>query len=152
MCTDDGRPCQKVTFASYKFAIETKPTGFVNPGRRTLMHELANCHFTKVELAELIDIMLTKGYIVDEQTHSGDDQHCGGSTPLMCALYENNSNLARILVERGANVDAVNNTGKSVFYYARNHEMRNLLIANGAVRIDKTWPGVAREETEYYHM
>lgn len=157
MCTDDGRPCHNVTFASYKYAIMTKPVGFINPGRRTLMHELANCRFAKAQMAELVDIMLTKGYIIDEQTETSVDLLSneisnGGSTPLMCALYENNSILAEILVERGANVDAVNSLGKPVFYYARIPEMRNLLLANGAVRTDMTWPQIAREESEYYSM
>jgi ankyrin repeat protein len=61
-----------------------------------------------------------------------------GWTPLMKAIYRNNFEIAKILVENGANVNAKNTSGYSVLYIGeklnRQSEILQLLVSAGATR------------------
>ncbi len=65
-----------------------------------------------------------------------------GRTPLMIAVYKNRSMLTEILIQHGADVNAKDNEGYSVLYYAGAHgnfESVYSLYEHG-VRLDKNDP------------
>ena len=50
--------------------------------------------------------------------YEGDSVNIGGATPLMFAIFKNNSKAVKELIDKGANVRAKDNEGNSVFLYA----------------------------------
>ena len=50
--------------------------------------------------------------------YEGDSVNIGGATPLMFAIFKNNSRIVKELIDKGANVRAKDNEGNSVFLYA----------------------------------
>ena len=50
--------------------------------------------------------------------YEGDSVNIGGATPLMFAVFKNNSRIVKELIDKGANVRAKDNEGNSVFLYA----------------------------------
>jgi len=126
--------------------VNATPGKVMNAHGRTLMHELATTFkLTEIEFEHIINLLLEKEHEIDERTLQG-------STPLMCALYSNNIRLVEILLNNGANPLAINKAGKTVFYYARNETMAEILFDHGVPRRDLEWPMMAREESEYCGM
>ena len=50
--------------------------------------------------------------------YEGDSVNIGGASPLMFAVFKNNSRIVKELIDKGANVRAKDNEGNSVFLYA----------------------------------
>mgnify|MGYP002514907485 CR=1 FL=1 len=50
-----------------------------------------------------------------------------GKTPLMYAVCEKNEELVRMLMEKGANPDAIDNFGQSVYDHARHWDAENMM-------------------------
>ena len=50
-----------------------------------------------------------------------------GETPLHIAAREGHIDIAELLINKGADVNAKNNYGKTPFDYAKNEEIRQLL-------------------------
>ena len=54
----------------------------------------------------------------DINKYEGDSVNIGGATPLMFAIFKNNSRIVKQLIDKGANVRARDNEGNSAFLYA----------------------------------
>ncbi|MBW5400611.1 ankyrin repeat domain-containing protein [Brachyspira pilosicoli] len=54
----------------------------------------------------------------DINKYEGDSVNIGGATPLMFAIFKNNSRIVKQLIDKGANVKARDNEGNSAFLYA----------------------------------
>lgn len=84
------------------------------------------------EHMKMIDFLLAGNVNVDEAPVSGELE---GFTPLIYAARDNKLEIAKLLIEHGANVNAKNiydQTPLSVAENAKHTEMINLLKANGA--------------------
>lgn len=73
-------------------------------------------------------------------------------TPLMCACYDNSEDTARMLIERGADINLANKDGKTALMCAAEREnikVIRLLIQNGANKSSKDKDG---NTYEYYAL
>ncbi|WP_297286701.1 ankyrin repeat domain-containing protein, partial [uncultured Brachyspira sp.] len=74
--------------------------------------------------------------------YEGDSVNIGGATPLMFAIFKNNSRIVKQLIDKGANVRAKDNEGNSVFLYAcgfgDGNIIRMLLQKDSSLVNDKT--------------
>ena len=70
--------------------------------------------------------------------HGADVGACDpeGYTPLHGAAGTGSVEVARLLLHRGANVNATADTGETVLHFALGDEMRELLLAHGAVETE----------------
>ncbi|MBU0674320.1 MAG: ankyrin repeat domain-containing protein, partial [Proteobacteria bacterium] len=60
--------------------------------------------------------------------------------PLMVAAQLNDINIARLLIEKGADVNGVNRLGQTALHYAKTGEMTQLLLKAGAdVNVSSKW-------------
>jgi len=79
---------------------------------------------------QVIEFLLSKGFNVDDAPVSGDLQ---GFTPLIFAARDNKLEIAKLLIEQGANVNAKNIYDQTPLSVAEKYpEMIELLKANGA--------------------
>lgn len=79
---------------------------------------------------EVIEFLLSKGANVDDTPLSGDLK---GFTPLIFAVRDNKLEIAKLLVEHGANVNAINIYDQTPLSVAEGKpEMINLLKSHGA--------------------
>lgn len=78
----------------------------------------------------------------DINKYEGDSVNIGGATPLMFAIFKNNSRIVKQLIDRGADVRAKDNEGNSVFLYAcgfgDGNIIRMLLQKDKTIVNDKT--------------
>jgi ankyrin repeat protein len=82
---------------------------------------------------ETLNILLDHGADVDETVTSSDA--IGGFTPLMFAVRDNQEEMAKLLIKKGANVNARAKSGKTPLALATDEgftAMEELLKANGA--------------------
>lgn len=74
--------------------------------------------------------------------YEGESVNIGGATPLMFAVFKNNSKAVKELIDKGANVRAKDNEGNSVFLYAcgfgDGNIIRMLLQKDKVIVNDKT--------------
>ena len=74
--------------------------------------------------------------------YEGDSVNIGGASPLMFAVFKNNSRIVKELIDKGANVRAKDNEGNSVFLYAcgfgDGNIIRMLLQKDSSLVNDKT--------------
>ncbi|KLI13114.1 ankyrin [Brachyspira hyodysenteriae] len=75
----------------------------------------------------------------------GDSFNIGGSTPLMFAIFKNNSRIVKQLIDKNADVKARDNEGTPVFLYAcgfgNGNIIRMLLVKDRTLANDKTSNG-----------
>jgi len=101
----------------------------------SLIHACSACN-----LPELLDQLLSKGLGVDDFDENGS-----GRTPLMWAVQEGNIDIVKILISKGANINA-RNESETPLHLASSEGHLNivkLLIENGvdiSVRINGTSP------------
>lgn len=81
----------------------------------------------------------------DINKYEGDSVNIGGATPLMFAIFKNNSRIVKQLIDKGANVRARDNEGNSAFLYAcgfgDGNIIRMLLQKDKTLVNDKTLNG-----------
>ena len=59
----------------------------------------------------------------------------GGFTPLHLAIYWNKIEIAKLLIDSGADVNAKDYKGDTLLHWAKSREMRALLREHGAIPI-----------------
>ena len=83
-----------------------------------------------------VSLLLDAGADVNAMNDGGTTwQTCNGTTPLHCAALKGNTGTARLLIEKGANIHAKNETGSTPLHWAAKSgriDTANLLIEKGA--------------------
>lgn len=73
-----------------------------------------------------IAMMLIAHCAATSQISEIDKPNESGATPLMLATYKQNTKLLRTLIESGANINAQNNEGHTVFHYVLKNRDKNM--------------------------
>ncbi|MDH5679942.1 MAG: ankyrin repeat domain-containing protein [Spirochaetota bacterium] len=94
---------------------------------------------TDEKQADIVKLMIKKGVNVNLQVTSGNQK---GWTPLHFACQNGNEPVIKMLLEHNADVNSVNVLGKKPSEYARNKNIRQLLIKHG-LSIKTVTPPVA---------
>ncbi len=107
----------------YKFVSELLKKGVdLTEYNGSMLHDLSSSH---LEISEkLLDQLIS-----DDLDFNEEDSYC--STPLGQAVYSNNLTLIRYLIQKGANIDALNSDGLSALFLAIETNQKdsiNLLI------------------------
>ncbi|NOT68393.1 MAG: hypothetical protein HOP04_08730 [Methylophilaceae bacterium] len=80
---------------------------------------------------ELVELMLAKGARVD-----GDVSKCVCETPLHSAIAERHTEIAELLINRGANVNALNRSNRTPLHFlardVKDKKLAELMISQGA--------------------
>ena len=97
--------------------------GVVDDGKSTVLINAANFNAS----SEVLQILIGAGARVDAQNDEG-------RTALMEAAYEENLEAVKTLLEAGSNVDLSDKEGKTAFELSDTDEIKELLIAYGAVK------------------
>ncbi len=130
---DNGANNQKVEYVIaavrrnqlviFKYLMDKNaPVAYKGQNNENLLHiSCANASY------DISDILIRKGVDVNEK-------NTAGLTPLHVAVKtgRNNVNLASLLVDNGANVNAKDNKGKSILKYADGKKLKDYLKSKGA--------------------